>query len=117
MESNSMAQQASQQLSSKMRLEFLVPAEECDLATDAIESMNAEATVYESESCGCKKSRHSMTVNKGTDTMAIKKPKKRTIVSIVDADKADSMVAAVASAVREGMSSVVKSPVYGVQML
>ena len=110
-------QQTRQLLSSKIRLEFLVPAEECDLATDAIESMNSEATVYESESCGCKKSKFKMTVNKGTDTMEVKKPRKRTIVSIVEAENADSIVAAVAGAVRRGGSSVVKSPVYEVRTL
>lgn len=94
-----------------------MPAEDCDLATDAIESMNGEATIYESESCGCKKTKFKMTVNKGTDTMEVKKPRKRTIVSIVDADMADDVVSAVASAVRGSGTSVIRSPVYGVQLL
>ena len=109
--------QAIQQSSSKIRLEFLVPAEDCDLATDAIESINGEATIYESESCGCKQSKYTMSVNKGTDTMKMKKPKRRTIVSIVDAENADRLVAAVASAVSSGGSTVVRSPVYGMQTL
>ncbi|MGH7909226.1 MAG: hypothetical protein ACRENW_05175, partial [Thermodesulfobacteriota bacterium] len=100
-----------------IRLEFIVPAEDCDLATDAIESMNGEATIYEAESCGCKKRKFKMTVNKGTDTMEITKPRRRTIVSIVEAEEADSIVAAVAGAVSTGSSSVIRSPVYGVETL
>ena len=106
-----------QQLTSKIRLEFVVPAEDCELATYVIESMNGEATIYEAESCGCKKSKFKMTVNKGTDTMEITKPRRRTIVSIVEAENADSIVAAVAGAVSTGRSSVSRSSVYGVETL
>jgi hypothetical protein len=49
--------------------------------------------------------------------MEVKKPRKRTIVSIVDADMADDVVSAVASAVRGSGASVIRSPVYGVQLL
>jgi len=102
---------------SQIRLEFLVPAEDCELATDAIEGIGEEATVYLSESCGCKKKKQVIAINKGTDLMELKNPQKKTIVSIVRAERVDDTVNAVACAVGTGSSSVIISPVYGVKTL
>lgn len=102
--------------SAKMRLEFVVPAELCEYATHAIEKMNAEATIYEAKGCGCDH-KFKIDINKGTGTAEIRNSERRTIVSIVDANKAEDLISAVEEAAGNGSSLVVVSPVYGVRQL
>ena len=77
--------------------------------------MDVEATIYDSESCGGKKRKDTMDANMGRDVMKSKRPRRRTIISIVEAEKAGSIIAAVASVVSSGGSSVIKSPVSGIK--
>lgn len=79
---------------------------------DAFETMKQQASIYESKACGCKKQKYTIDVHRGTGKMEISNSEQRTIVSIVDADKAEGLVNLVRAVVGRNGSPVILSEVH-----
>lgn len=95
----------------KMRVEFTIPANVCGEVMEAFEAMKQQASIYESKACGCKKQKYTIDVQRGTGSMEINNPDQRTIVSIVDSDKAEGLVNLVRAVVGRNGSPVILSEV------
>ena len=98
--------------SAKMRVEFTIPTKMCGEVVEAFETMNQEAMIYESKTCGCKKQKYTIDIHRGTGTMDLNDSDRRTIVSIVDSDLAEGLVNLVRTVVGRDGSAVVLSEVH-----
>jgi hypothetical protein len=104
-------------LSTKMRVEFTIPADMCGEVMEAFETMNQQASIYESKACGCKKQKYAIDINRGTGHMEISDSDRKTVVSIVDSDKAEGLVDLVRTVVGRDGSGVVLSEVHDLMCL
>ncbi len=95
-----------------MRVEFTIPTKMCGEVVEAFETMNQEAMIYESKTCGCKKQKYTIDIHRGTGTMDLNDSDRRTIVSIVDSDLAEGLVNLVRTVVGRDGSAVVLSEVH-----
>jgi hypothetical protein len=104
-------------LSAKMRVEFTIPTDMCGEVIEAFDTMNQQASIYESKTCGCKKQKYTIDIQRGTGHMEISNSDRRTVVSIVDSDKAEGLVNLVRAVVGRDGSTVVLSEVHDVMRL
>ena len=107
-------------ITSKKRIEAIIPSEKTDSVLSALESMNIQATFYESKGMG-KGEKYMISYGKGGRTTKMPYSVKHTVVTIVDESKAGDVINTIRqSAMIEGKSNVgimVISSVEGVLMI
>jgi nitrogen regulatory protein PII len=93
-------------ITSKKRIEAIVPSEKTDSVLSALEAMNIQATFYESKGMG-KGEKYMISYGKGGRTTKMPYSIKHTVVTIVDEDKVGDVINMIRqSAIIEGKSNV-----------
>ncbi|HVX02482.1 MAG TPA: hypothetical protein VHA09_04950 [Nitrososphaera sp.] len=106
-----------QSTAAKLRVEFTIPANVCGEVMDALEARKQQASIYESKACGWKKQKYTIDVHRGTGKMEITSSDQKTVVSIVDSDKAEGLVNLVRAVVGRNGSPVILSEVHNLMHL
>jgi hypothetical protein len=104
--------QQQQKASNKMRIEFTIPPRMCKDVIETFETMNLQATIYESKTCGCKKQKYTIDINRGTGIREVDDSNRITLVSVVDSNLASGLVDLVRGVVGTDGSTVVLSEVH-----
>ena len=93
-------------ITSKKRIEAIIPSEKTDSVLSALEAMNIQATFYESKGMG-KGEKYMISYGKGGRTTKMPYSIKHTVVTIVDENKARDVINTIRqSAMIEGKSNV-----------
>jgi nitrogen regulatory protein PII len=93
-------------ITSKKRIEAIVPSEKTDSVLSALEAMNIQATFYESKGMG-KGEKYMISYGKGGRTTKMPHSIKHTVVTIIDEDKVGDVINTIRqSAIIEGKSNV-----------
>src|SRR5215203_5487462 len=93
-------------ITSKKRIEAIIPSEKTDSVLSALKAMNIQATFYESKGMG-KGEKYMISYGKGGKTTKMPYSVKHTVVTIVDENKVGEVINAIGqSAGIEGKSNV-----------
>lgn len=90
----------------KKRVEAFIPSEKTDSVLAALESINVQATSYESKGMG-KGEKYLISYGKGGKTTKMPYSTRRTVVTIVDKNKVEEVVAAIKQSARTVVCSVI----------
>jgi len=97
----------------KKRVEAFIISEKIDLVLSSLESLNLQATFYESKGMG-KGEKESVRSGRGTGTIKMPYSTRRTVVTIVDENKVQETILAIKESATTGKANagiIVVSPV------
>src|ERR671910_294854 len=86
---------------SKKRIEAIIPSEKTDSVLSALESMNIQATFYESKGMG-KGEKYMISYGKGGKTTKMPYSTRHTVVTIIDENKVGEVINAIRQSVQTG---------------
>ena len=89
----------------KKRVEAIIPSEKTDSVLAALESINVQATFYESKGMG-KGEKYLISYGKGGKTTKMPYSTRHTVVTIVDKNKVEEVVAVIKQSVRTGRDNI-----------
>lgn len=89
----------------KKRVEAIIPSEKTDSVLAELESINVQATFYESKGMG-KGEKYSISYGKGGKTTKMPYSTKHTVVTIVDKNKVEEVVAVIKQSARTGRDNI-----------
>jgi nitrogen regulatory protein PII len=89
----------------KKRVEAFIPAEKTDSVLAALESINVQATFYESKGMG-KGEKYLISYGKGGKTTKMPYSTRHTVVTIVDKNKVEEIVAVIKQSARTGRDNI-----------
>ncbi len=89
----------------KKRVEAFIPSEKIDSVLAALESINVQATFYESKGMG-KGEKYLIAYGKGGKTTKMPYSTRHTVVTIVDKNKVEEVVAVIKQSARTGRDNV-----------
>ena len=89
----------------KKRVEAIIPSEKTDSVLAELESINVQATFYESKVMG-KGEKYSISYGKGGKTTKMPYSTKHTVVTIVDKNKVEEVVAVIKQSARTGRDNI-----------
>src|ERR671914_807917 len=83
----------------KERIEAIIPSEKTDSVLSALESMNIQATFYESKGMG-KGEKYMISYGKGGKTTKMPYSTRHTVVTIIDENKVEEVINAIRQSVK-----------------
>ena len=89
----------------KKRVEAIIPSEKTDSVLAALESINVQATFYESKGMG-KGEKYLISYGKGGKTTKMPYSTRHTVVTIVDKNKVEEIVAVIKQSARTGRDNI-----------
>lgn len=89
----------------KKRVEAIIPSEKTDSVLAALESINVQATFYESKGMG-KGEKYLISYGKGGKTTKMPYSTRHTVVTIVDKNKVEEVVAIIKQSARTGRDNI-----------
>ena len=89
----------------KKRVEAFIPSEKTDSVLVALESINVQATFYESKGIG-KGEKYLISYGKGGKTTKMPYSTRHTVVTIVDKNKVEEIVAVIKQSARTGRDNI-----------
>jgi nitrogen regulatory protein PII len=106
-------QQDDKKIIRKKRIEAFIISEKIDLVLSSLESLNLQATFYESKGMG-KGEKETVRSGRGTGTIKMPYSTRRTVVSIVDENKVQETILAIKESATTGKANagiIIVSPV------
>jgi nitrogen regulatory protein PII len=106
-------QQDDKKIMRKKRIEAFIISEKIDLVLSSLESLNLQATFYESKGMG-KGEKETVRSGRGTGTIKMPYSTRRTVVSIVDENKVQETILAIKESATTGKANagiIIVSPV------
>ena len=106
-------QQDDKKIMRKKRIEAFIISEKIDLVLSSLESLNLQATFYESKGMG-KGEKETVRSGRGTGTIKMPYSTRRTVVTIVDENKVQETILAIKESATTGKANagiIVVSPV------
>jgi nitrogen regulatory protein PII len=89
----------------KKRVEAFIPSEKTDSVLSALESINVQATFYESKGMG-KGEKYLISYGKGGKTTKMPYSTRHTVVTIVEKSKVEEVVAVIKQSARTGRDNI-----------